>query len=163
MMEQLEPYREKKRPILDDMRRFITFEKNYELDIMSMMDHYLKAESQARPRILENLLRCVRGEDYPDPRLGSYFYTEADVAECGRILDGYIDRLIVCRQNSGEISRCLEQAAKEINALNERTGQHLIDTWRREELCAFIEGAAKAAGLESLEQQGDMTFQWRTW
>lgn len=117
MMEQLEQYREKKRPILDDMRRFITFEKNYELDIMSMMDNYLKAEPHARPRILENLPQCVRGEDYPDPRPGSYPYTEADVAECGGILDGCIDRLIVCRQNSGEIFRHLEQTTKEINAM----------------------------------------------
>ena len=163
MMEQLEQYREKKQPLLDDMLRFITFEKNYEQDIVAMMSAYLKAEPAERPEILGNLMQCVRGEDYPDPHLGSHPYTKADVAECGRILDGYIDRLIVYRQNTGEISRCMEQVTKEINALHERTGQHLFDTWRREELCAFIEGAAKAAGLESPEQQDDMTFQWRMW
>lgn len=162
-MKQLEQYREKKQPLLDDMLRFITFDKNYEQDIMDMMSAYLKAEQHERPRILENLMQCVRGEDYPDPRLDSYPYTKEDVAECGRILDGYIDRLIVYRQNIGEISRCMEQVTKGINVLHERTGQHLVDTWRREQLCAFIEGAAKAAGLESPEQQDGMTFQWRMW
>ena len=162
MIDQLEQYREKKQPILDGMLRFITFHPNREQDIMTMKSTYLKAEPTDRPKILECLRQCVRDEDYPDPHLGSYPYTEADIAECGRILDGYIDSLITRREdeNTEEISRCMEQVTKKINSLHERTGRHLVDTWRREEPCAFIKGAAKAAGLK---QQDDMTFQWRMW
>ncbi|OLN30096.1 hypothetical protein DSOL_3228 [Desulfosporosinus metallidurans] len=116
-MEQLEQYREKKQPLLDDMLRFITFQPNREQDIMSMMQNYLNAEPTDRPKILESLMQCVRDEDYPDPHLGSYPYTEADVVECGRILDSYIDRLIACREagSTEKIPRCMEQVTKEIN------------------------------------------------
>ncbi|WP_326522343.1 hypothetical protein [Faecalispora sporosphaeroides] len=47
-----------------------------------------------------------------------------------------------------------------INALNEECGRYLIDTWRRERLCSFINSAAETAGLA---QEKDLTLQHRMW
>ena len=54
----------------------------------------------------------------------------------------------------------MKDTVLKINALNEECGRHLIDTWRRERLCGFINSAAETAGLS---QEKDLTLQHRMW
>jgi hypothetical protein len=76
-----------------------------------------------------------------------YHYTPEDVSLMGKILDEYIDDLISAEGDPAAISECVRDTVLKINALNEECGRYLIDTWRRERLCRFINSAAETAGL----------------
>lgn len=76
----------------------------------------------------------------------------------GKLLDEYIDDLISAEGDPAAISECVRDTVLKINALNEECGQYLIDTWRRERLCGFINSAAETAGLS---QEKDLTQQHR--
>ena len=75
-------------------------------------------------------------------------------------LDDYIDDLIAAEGDPAAISECVRETVLKINALNEECGRYLIDTWRRERLCSFINSAAETAGLA---QEKDLTLQHRMW
>lgn len=91
-----EQFQSRKKELLDDLRRFITFVPNREQDLMTIMRSYLGAEMEDREPILQNLLRCANGEPYPDPRAGSCHYTEADIQALGAVIDRYLERLPGC-------------------------------------------------------------------
>ena len=95
-----------------------------------------------------------------DSSSGSYHYTPEDVSLMGNILDEYIDDLIAAEGDPAAISECVRDTVLKINALNEKCGGYLIDTWRRERLCSFINSAAETAGLS---QEKDLTLQHRMW
>jgi hypothetical protein len=78
----------------------------------------------------------------------------------GKILDEYIDDLISAEGDPAAISECVRDTVLKINALNEECDQYLIDTWRRERLCSFINSAAEMAGLV---HEKDHTLQHRMW
>jgi hypothetical protein len=78
----------------------------------------------------------------------------------GSILDEYIDNLISAEGDPAAISACVQDTVLKMNALNEECGRCLIDTWRRERLCGFINLAAETAGLV---QEADLTLQHRMW
>lgn len=159
-MEILQQQKENKTGILDDMLSFIRYTPNRETDILAFMEKYQKAEHEQRPAILEDLRSCMDGKEYPNPYAGSYHYTPEDVSLMGAILDEYINDLIAAEGDPSAISECVRDAVLKINALNEECGQHLIDTWRRERLCGFINTAAEKAGLS---QDKDHTQQHRMW
>lgn len=155
-----EHFEDRKKELLADLRAFITFVPDREQDLMAMMRQYLNAEPGGREPILQNLLRCAKGEQYPDPRGGSYHYTESDVQAVGAVIDRYLEQLPACEGNAGRIQACVDGAVREINALNQRSELYLIDTFRREELCAILNGAAELAGASPQE---DMTYEQRMW
>lgn len=155
-----EQFQSRKKELLDDLRKFITFVPDREQDLMTMMRQYLNAEPGSREPILQNLLRCANGEAYPDPRAGSRHYTESDVQALGAVIDRYLEQLPACEGDADKIQACVNGAVREINALNQRSELYLIDTWRREELCAILNGAAELAGATAQE---DMTHEQRMW
>ena len=155
-----EQFQDRKKELLADLRKFITYVPNREQDLVTMMRQYLNAEPGGREPLLQNLLRCANGEPYPDPRAGSYHYTESDVQAVGAVIDRYLEQLPACEGDSGKIQTCVDGAVREINALNQQSELHLIDTFRREELCAIMGGAAELAGASAQE---DMTYGQRMW
>jgi len=159
-MEKLQNQKENKAGILEDMLSFIRYTPNREADILAFMEKYQKAENEERPSILEHLRYCMDGKEYPNPYAGSYHYTPEDVSLMGNILDEYIDDLVSAEGDPAAISECLRDTVLKINALNEECGRCLIDTWRRERLCSFINSAAETAGLM---QEEDLTLQHRMW
>lgn len=109
---------------------------------------------------MEHLRSCMDGKEYPNPYAGGYHYTPEDVSLMGQILDGYLDDLISAEGDPAAIFECVQDTVLKINALNEECGRYLIDTWRRERLCGFINSAAQTAGLS---QEKDLTLQHRMW
>ena len=124
------------------------------------MQQYIKEEPEQRPEILKHIRSCMDGEPYPDPYAGQFPYTEADVDRCERILDDYTAAMEVCDGSSQEIRQLVDAVTAEINQLNEACNRGLIDTWRREQLCNFINGTAEMAGAKPGE---DMTLGQRMW
>lgn len=159
-MDKLQSQKGNKVGILEDMLSFIRYTPNRETDILAFMEKYQKAEHEERPSILEHLRYCMDDKEYPNPYAGSYHYTPEDVSLMGNILDEYIDDLVSAEGDPAAISECVRDTVLKINALNEECDRHLIDTWRRERLCSFINSAAETAGLM---QKRDLTLQHRMW
>lgn len=153
-------FQTRKEELLADLRQFITHKPDREGDLMTMMRQYLSAEPGNRESILRNLLRCANGESYPDPRAGTYHYTEADIQALGDVIDRYLEQLPDCGGDAAAIQSRVDDAVGEINTLYQKSNLYLIDTWRREELCAILNGAAELAGAASQE---DMTCGQRMW
>lgn len=160
IMHKLQNQKENKAGLLEDMLSFIRYTPNREQDILAFMERYQKADCEGRPAILENLRQCMDGKKYPNPYVDGYHYTLDDVSLMGKLLDEYIDDLLSAEDDPASISECVRDAVLKINALNEECGRYLIDTWRRERLCNFINSAAQTAGL-ALER--DLTLQHRMW
>lgn len=160
MSNSFDPWKDRKEELLVDLRKFITHVPDREQDLMTLMRDYLAAEAEGREPILQNLLHCAAGEPYPDPRAGSYHYTEADIRALGDVIDRYLEQLPSCGGDAEAIQQCMDAAVREINALYQKSELYLIDTWRREELCAILNGAAELAGASAQE---DMTYGQRMW
>lgn len=146
-MKELQKFREKKEGILEDMRSSITYVPNREQDILAFMERYLKSDLEERPAILENLRRCMDGQEYPNPYAGSRRYTMEDVSLCEQALDHFIDGLIAADGDKNTIRLCAWAVTDRLNALNGQCGGGLIDPWREERLRDFIGGGAELAGL----------------
>lgn len=146
-MNQLQKQKENKSGILEDMLSFITYIPNRELDILAFMEQYQKADPECRPLILEHLRSCMDGTEYPNPYLERQHYTQDEVKRCGEILDEFIDSLIAVQGDAGAAALCVEEVVGKLNNLNEECNHSLIDKWRRERLCNFINVAAEMAGL----------------
>ena len=91
---------------------------------------------------------------------GHSFYTGADIGECGRILDAYLDRVGDARGDDDVVMAAVQDAVLALNALNARCEGHLIETDQRETLCDLINRAAYAAGTGTTI---DLTEPWREW
>lgn len=159
-MKKIERQQETKASLLEDMLSFITYTANRDSDILAFMGQYQKAEPECRSAILEHLRACMDGKEYPNPYAGSYHYTASDVSACGDILDDYLKNLAAAKGDPATVSECVGKTVCRINALNEKCDQNLIDTWRRERLCSFINAAAEQAGLTP---KTDHTLQHRMW
>lgn len=159
-MKKPEIIRKEKDALLEDMLASITYTPNREQDILAFMEQYLKADTELRPSILECLHSCMNGKQYPDPYAGSYHYTAEDVSAVGEILDGYAERIASAEGDPDAVSECAREAVCQLNELNDQCGGCLIDTWRRERLCGFINTAAEAAGFV---READLTFAHRMW
>lgn len=144
-MKLLEEYRKNKEAILTDMRAGITFHPERDRDILGFMEQYIKAEPERRPKTLEYLLDCINGKEYPNPYADSYHYTDVSVNRCEEILDGYIDALSESIGDPVAIKIAGGDAMLQIEDLNKKCGECLLDTWRRDKLSSFISGAAGLA------------------
>jgi len=88
-------------------------------------------------------------------------YTQSDIDECCKILDDYIDELIMLGDNPSA-DKIMESVKNVVLALNKLTeNKPLIETDQREYLCPFIENAAIEAGLPQTSE--DITYEWRNW
>lgn len=159
-MKQLQKQKETKAAIIEDMLSYITYVPNRELDILAFMEQYQKADSEHRPYILECLRDCMDGRKYPNPYAEVYRYTTKDVADFEKILDGYTENLSATQGEPAAIAGCVQEVVCKINELNEQCSQVLIDSWRRERVCGFINSAAQQAGLVP---EVDYTLQHRMW
>jgi hypothetical protein len=146
--------------LLGDLRAAVRYTPDQQADLVAFMQQYIKEEPEQRPEILKHIRSCMDGEPYPDPYAGQFPYTEADVDRCERILDDCTAAMEVCDGSSQEIRQLVDAVTAEINQLNEACNRGLIDTWRREQLCNFINGTAEMAGAKPGE---DMTLGQRMW
>ena len=146
--------------LLGDLRAAVRYTPDQQADLVAFMQQYIKEEPEQRPEILKHIRSCMDGEPYPDPYAGQFPYTEADVDRCERILADYTAAMEVCDGSSQEIRQLVDAVTAEINQLNEACNCGLIDTWRREQLCNFINGTAEMAGAKPGQ---DMTFGQRMW
>ena len=146
--------------LLGDLRAAVRYTPDQQADLVAFMQQYIKEEPEQRSKILKHIRSCMDGEPYPDPYAGQFPYTEADVDRCERILDDYTAAMEVCDGSSQEIRQLVDAVTAEINQLNEVCNRGLIDTWRREQLCNFINGTAEMAGAKPGE---DMTLGQRMW
>ena len=146
--------------LLGDLRAAVRYTPDQQADLVAFMQQYIKEEPEQRPEILKHIRSCMDGEPYPDPYAGQFPYTEADVDRCERILDDYTAAMEVCDGSPHEIEQLVDAVTAEINQLNEACNCGLIDTWRREQLCNFINGTAEMAGAKPGQ---DMTFGQRMW
>ena len=91
-------------------------------------------------------------------------YTIDDVETCSKILDIYIDQLVLLGKHphNDEILSVVQTVVESLNELNAECGNGLIETMERENLCDYIQEAAIIAGWES-ESDEDVTEEWREW
>lgn len=88
-------------------------------------------------------------------------YGDADIEECGSILDEYLANLTKRAEPSQEsIREALKKAVLDLNDLNAKCGHSLIETDQRELLCAVMLIAAGNAGLDT---DDDIAEPWREW
>lgn len=94
---------------------------------------------------------------------GDDLFTEERLALCDRVLDKYLNQLILFQEseNQVKIMKCVEEVIINFNELNDEN-DYFIETMEREELAEFIEKAARLAGLE-IEDGYDITEEWREW
>jgi formylmethanofuran dehydrogenase subunit B len=155
-----EAFRERKEALFSDLRKAITFVPDRERDIVAFMKSYLNAEPDDRYHILDNLLKCINGQEYPNPREDYVSYDETDIQALSESITQFFTGLELTNGNEIEIKKCVSAVVKTVNELNESCGKSMMDTWRREELCGIINGAAELAGVTSQE---DMTYDMRMW
>lgn len=112
-----------------------------------------------RERILDGMrsyIEAVR-KDGGDPG-----YTEIDVDECGAIIDSYIRRISSCKHGDKQaVMSAVRDAVVELNALNLKAGESLIETDQREDLAELISKAAAVVGVGN--GKDDLTEEWREW
>lgn len=88
-------------------------------------------------------------------------YTAADIERCAHILDAFIAELQSAAGHSERIMATVRETVFSLNDLSEQA-ESLIETDQREDLCEYIEVAARAAGLE-IDAGADITEEWREW
>ena len=88
-------------------------------------------------------------------------YGAADIARCAAILDQFVAQVGGAGGDAGRIMAAVHATVLSLNDLSE-DAESLIETDQREDLCAFIELAARAAGLQ-IEKGADITEAWRDW
>jgi len=134
--------------LLGDLRAAVRYTPDQQSDLVAFMQKYIKEEPELRPEILKHIRSCMDGEPYPNPYGDRFSYTETDIDQCERILDDYTAAIEVCDGSPQEIGRLVDAVTAEINQLDEACNRGLIDTWRREHLCNFINGTAEMAGAK---------------
>ncbi|HEX3028268.1 MAG TPA: hypothetical protein VHT34_02940 [Clostridia bacterium] len=150
---ELEEHRKKKEEIINDMKVCITYTKNQDNDLLCLMEQYLKAEKEKRPRLLSQIKRCMDGEDYENPFAAYYGYFQDDIARFDQILNKFIDHIKTHSQNASEVRLIVQLIVIELNNLNTSCRGQLIDTYRREKLISYLEEAGwlvKCDGIKNI-------------
>lgn len=93
---------------------------------------------------------------------GDCDYTEKDIARCRDLLDTWLDSLAALESPTDrQILDRVRALVVDLNVLNERAKDNLIEIEEREALLAIIHAAVSAAGLEFHGE--DITAPWREW
>jgi len=159
-MDKIEKIQESRERLLNDLYASVRYTPDPQTDLVAMMAQYIKEEPENRPPLLEHIRHCMDGEPYPNPYADPFSYSEREVDQCGKILDDYAAAMEACDGSAEEIKRLTGEVTGKINRLNEACGGGLIDTWRRDRLCEFINGTAELAGAKPGQ---DMTYGQRMW
>lgn len=159
-MGRLEEFKENKAYILEDLPGGITPADNREADIYSFMLSYLDdgLGGADKAELLEELAKCITGQPYHRPEACEPFYSQKEIDELAAIMDRFIDGLLDgCSEGHLPTAKALtDKAWSEITALDEKTGGHLMDTWRREEIQNWMVDACEASIHEALENKNSM-------
>lgn len=156
-MGRLEEFKENKQYILEDLLGGITPENNRDADIYSFMRSYLDDElgGADKAELLEELAKCITCQPYHRSEACEPFYSQREIDEVAAIMDSFIDGLL-----DGHLSPAKtlnDKAWSEIYALDERTGGHILDTWRREEIQQWMKDACEASIKEALENKNSIS------
>ena len=169
-MDKLEQFKASKAYIMEDVLAPITYVPDRQRDIYTMMQTYLsdKACADGKGKILKNLAACIEGRSYEQPEAAvKDYYTRADVEKLGAIMDRFIDEMSEgCADGHLPSAKAIaDRAWEEIHALDEKTGGHLLDTWRREEIQRWMTEACEVLTRELQEceiGQGNLfDLKWR--
>lgn len=88
-------------------------------------------------------------------------YSAADIERCAAILDAFVAHVGGAAGNAERIMAAVQETVLSLNDLSE-DAESLIETDQREDLCEFIELAARAGGL-NVGAGEDITEEWRDW
>jgi hypothetical protein len=88
-------------------------------------------------------------------------YSAADIQRCAAILDAFVANVGSVAGNAELIMAAVQDTVLSLNDLSEKS-EGLIETDQREDLCEFIELAARAGGL-NVDVGEDITEEWREW
>jgi hypothetical protein len=92
---------------------------------------------------------------------GEAGYTSAEIGECSRVLDAYLDTLEDADHGDEDsILAAMEFTVRALNSLNTRCHGHLIEADARGPLRELIVQAARDKGVGS---GADLTKPWREW
>lgn len=159
-MSRLEEFKENKQYILNDALGSITPPDNRDADIYSFMRSYLDDElgGADKAELLEELTKCITGQPYDRPEAHNLFYSQQEIDELAAIMDRFIDGMLEsCTEGHLPPAKALtDKAWSEIAVLDEKTGGHLMDTWRREEIHRWTQDACEASICEALENKNSM-------
>lgn len=87
-------------------------------------------------------------------------YTEEDVNKCVIILQSYI--LEIAKSNSKKDGiEIIKSKIQELNELNKKCGDQLIETGEREQIAEIIISAGNKKGYNQKDE--DITEEWREW
>lgn len=159
-MGRLEEFKENKQYILEDALGSITPADNREADIYSFMRSYLNDELGGvdKAELLEELAKCITGQPYDRPEAWEPFYSQKEIDELAAVMDRFIDGLTEgCAEGHLPPAKALaDKAWSEISMLDEKTGNHLLDSWRRDEIYRWMSEACEASIQEALEIKNSM-------
>lgn len=157
---QLEEHRKKKEEIIEDMKACITYTPDQENDLLCLVEQYIKAEKEKRPRLLNQIKRCMGGKDYENPYAEYYCYFQDDISRLDQILNKFINQIKIYWKNTSEVRLTLQLTVIELNNLIASCREQLIDTYRREKLISFLEEAARLAKCDGAKS---IINEHRTW
>ena len=159
-MGRLEEFKETKGYILKDALGSVTHANDREADIYSFMRSYLDDElgGADKAELLEELGKCIAGQPYDRPETWDHFYSQKEINELGAIMDRFIDGLTEgCAGGHLPAAKTLrDKAWSEISALHEKTDNHLIDCWRRDEIGNWMRDACETSIQEALDNKNSM-------
>lgn len=95
--------------------------------------------------------------DFMDEDTG---YNQSHVDECGRILDDYLEAISIA-ENKETATGITKSTVQKLNELNEQSGEELIETDQREQICEMIILAGHLKGFNGADE--DVTEDWREW
>lgn len=159
-MGRLEEFKENKQYILEDALGSVTPANNREADIYSFMRSYLNDElgGSDKAELLEELAKCIAGQPYDRPEAWGPFYSQKEIDELAAVMDRFIDGLTEgCVEGHLPPAKALtDKMWSEIHALDEKTGNHLLDSWRRDEIYNWMSESCEASIQEALEIKNSM-------
>lgn len=141
----------KKDEIINDMKACITYVPEQDNDLLCFMERYLKAETEERPKLLEQLRKCMNGEAYDNPFEAYYCYSVDDIERFDQILSSFLNQSKCLCNKHLELESAVQKLTQQLNHLNTSCRNELIDTYRREKLMCLLEEAGKLLRFEGIK------------
>lgn len=121
--------------LIEDMKNSITYVPNFESDIEAMMINYLHENAKARPKILDEMKKCISGENYENPY--SFEYTMDNIKKIEYVINEFIEQANKCEE-PGQIKKIQTAFIERTEKINDKT-DGMLDNWRRKMLCRISE------------------------
>lgn len=160
MIDRLDNFKENKQYILEDILGNITPGNDPQTDINRFMRSYLEDELDGtdKAELLEELVMCITGQPYHYPKACAPFFSQNDIDNLGTIMDCFIDGLKEgCADGHLPLAKALANKMwSEIHTLDGKTGKHLIDSWRHNEINQWVQKACEISIQEALDIKNNM-------